>query len=218
MKYIKKLDTPQSFVRKTQSLTNWDSYHRCCNRQKRALRRYILKYEQNNLCVYCESKITPKKESSHLEHIKPKHLDIENLTFDYNNIVVSCNGNCHTEDQDHYSCGHRKDKNDTPYDDELFLNPVELENIREYFEYNIDTGNILESSKDINKTNYMIRTLHLNNGSLPLARKKALKTFIDKIKKIDNAQRKKKIIEILNKENLAFISFLRFKYKGILKT
>jgi len=218
MRYIKKLDTPLSFTTKTSSLTNWDSYHRCCNKQKRALRRYILKYEQNNLCIYCESKITHKQESSHLEHIKPKHLDVINLTFDYNNIAVSCNGNCHTEDKEHYSCGHRKDNNDTPYDDNLFLNPVKLKDIREYFEYDIDTGYIKESSKDSKKSKYMIETLHLNDGSLPLARKKALQIFIDKIKKLDISQRKNKIIEVLNKENIAFVSFLKFKYKSILET
>jgi len=193
-------------VTKTSSLTNWDDYHRCYNRQKRALRRYVLRYEQNNLCIYCESKIAPKKESSHLEHIKPKARDkFPHLVFDYNNIVVSCNGNCHTEDDEYHSCGHIKDNE---YDDTKFLNPTELIDIREYFEYDIDTGNILESSKNIDKAEYMIKTLHLNNASLPLARKKALENFINMIKQIDKNQRKNKIIEILNKENIAFISFL----------
>jgi len=219
MKYVQKLDAPQSFIAKTNSLSKWSDYHDCCNKQKRALRKYILKYEQNFLCIYCEGKITSTNESSHLEHIKPKHLDIENLTFNYKNISVSCNGNCdnNSEDKINYNCGHRKDKNDTPYNDDKFLNPVEEKDIRDYFEYDFDDYFINPSDKDIQKAQYMIDTLHLNDGGLPKAREKALKAFIKKMKETSDIQiRKKKIKQILEQENIAFISFLLFKYKNIL--
>ncbi len=219
MRYVQKLDAPQSFISKTNSLSKWSDYHDCCSRQKRALRKYILKYEQNYLCIYCESKISSTNESSHLEHIKPRHLDVESLTFDYNNIAVSCNGNCNNSSGDNtrYNCGHRKDRDDTPYDNDKFLNPVMVKDIRDYFKYDFDDYLISPSNKDVEKAQYMIDTLHLNDGGLPKGREKALETFIKKMKKISNIDLRKKIMkEILDKENIAFISFLKFKYKSLL--
>jgi hypothetical protein len=62
----------------------------------------------------------------------------------------------------------------------------------------------------------MINTLHLNDGSLPKAREKALEIFINKMKTISNIEmRKIAIRKILNQENIAFISFLRFKYSTV---
>jgi len=220
MRYVQKLDAPQSFISKTKSLSKWSDYHNCCNRQKRALRKYILKYEQNFLCIYCEGKISSTKESSHLEHIKPKHLDIENLTFDYRNIAISCNGNCNNdiEDTTKHNCGHRKDRPDTLYDSKRFLNPVIEKDIRDYFAYDFDDYLITSSNKDTKKAKYMIDTLHLNDGGLPKAREKALENFIKQMRKISNIKvRKSKMREILKKENIAFVSFLLFKYKNILE-
>jgi len=196
MRYIQKLDTPKSFTNKTEYLNEWRDYHKCCNRQKRALRKYILRYEQNSLCIYCESKISPTKESSHLEHIKPKYLDKENLTFDYYNITVSCNGNCENsiEDKTSHNCGHRKDKPDTPYNNKKFLNPLIEKDIRDYFQYDFDDGLISPSDKDVKKAKYMIDTLHLNDGGLPKARKKSLTVFIQKIRKISNINERKLIM------------------------
>jgi uncharacterized protein (TIGR02646 family) len=208
MKYIQKNSAPQFFLDNIVRISKWEDYPV----SKKPLKEYILKNEQNYLCAYCESKIELK--NSHIEHIKPKARDkFPHLVFDYNNIVVSCNGNCHTEDEDTHTCGHIKDNE---YNDSKFLNPVELENIRDYFKYDIDEGKIISSEKDQNKSEYMITTLHLNEGGLPEARKKALKIFIKKIKEFDKNQWKNKIVEILNKENIAFVSFLKFKYRNIL--
>jgi len=211
MRYIQKINIPRFFIKWTEGLVTWNE----CTVSKEPLRRYILKYEQNSLCIYCESKINSTKESSHIEHIKPKYLDVDNLTFDYNNIVVSCNGNCdnNSEDKTNYNCGHRKDKVDTAFEETKFLNPVKILNIREYFQYDFDDYLINPSEKDIEKAQYMIDTLHLNDGGLPKAREKALKIFINKMKEISDIEiRKEKMKQVLNNENIAFISFLRFKY------
>jgi len=214
MRYIEKLEAPQSFINKTSGLNSWDDYHTCCNRQKRALRKYILKYEQNNLCIYCESKISSSNDSSHTEHIKPKDSNMyPELTFEYTNLVVSCNGNCHNEDNDNsrHTCGHIKDNE---YDENKFLNPVEVRDLRDYFKY--DDYKIEPSYKDSNRALYMRDTLHLNDGGLPQARKKALEIFIRKMKLFqDLNERKQNIREILEKENIAFISFLKFKYSQV---
>jgi uncharacterized protein (TIGR02646 family) len=214
MRYIEKLEAPQSFINKTSGLNSWNDYHICCNRQKRALRKYILKYEQNNLCIYCESKISSSNDSSHIEHIKPKASNMyPELTFEYTNLVVSCNGNCHNEDNDNsrHTCGHIKYNE---YDENKFLNPVEVIDMRDYFKYY--DYKIEPSSKDNNRAKYMIDILHLNNGELLQARKKALKNFIRKMNAFQSLEEKEeKIREILKKENIAFISFLKFKYSQV---
>ena len=216
MRYIEKLEVPPSFINKTSGLNSWDDYHTCCNRQKRALRKYILKYEQNNLCIYCESKISSSNDSSHTEHIKPKDSNMyPELTFEYTNLVVSCNGNCHNEDNDNsrHTCGHIKDNE---YDENKFLNPVEVMDIKDYFKYDYNDYKIKPSNKDNNRAKYMIDILHLNDEELLQARKKALKNFIGKINTFqDSGKIKEKIREILKKENIAFISFLKFKYSQV---
>lgn len=210
MRYVQKVNTPQFFIDDTTGLVQWDDYYA---NKKRNLKDYILKEEQSYLCIYCESKIS--NSSSHLEHIKPKHLDISNLTFNYHNIVVSCDGTCHNSDADNtkYHCGHRKDRVDTAFEETNFLNPVTILRIREYFQYDFDYCLISPSKKDVAKAQYMIDTLHLNDGGLPKAREKALEIFINKMTQISDIKiRKEKMKQVLNNENIAFISFLRFKY------
>ncbi len=205
MRYVRKTNIPQFFIDNTRGITLWEEYPV----SKKPLKKHILKEEQNYLCIYCESKIA-ELDNSHLEHIKPKARSMyPELVFDYNNIVVSCNGNCHMDDEDNHSCGHIKENE---YNEIKFLNPVEIENIRDYFIYDIDEGKIETSQKDREKAQYMIDTLHLNDGNLPIARKKALENFIEQIKKYDKSLWKSKVVEFLNREDIAFVSFLRFKY------
>jgi len=214
MRYVQKVDTPPFFTNDTDGLRQWDEY----SGKKINLREYILKEEQSYLCIYCESKISASASSSHLEHIKPKYLDALKLTFDYHNIVVSCNGTCCNSDTDNtkYHCGHRKDRSDTPFVESKFLNPVTTPNIREYFQYDFDDCLISSSDKDIEKSQYMIDTLHLNDGELPQARKKALENFRKKMQKISNIKNRKETMkQVLSNENIAFISFLRFKYSTV---
>lgn len=210
MRYVCKVTVPQFFIDDTNALTEWQDYHAD---RKRILKEHVLKEEQNYLCIYCESKIS--NAFSHLEHIKPKHLDKINLTFNYRNIVVSCDGTCHNSDTDNtkYHCGHRKDRTDTLFDESKFLNPVEVSEIREYFKYDYDDYLISVSDKNVEKAQYMIDTLHLNDGGLPKAREKALEIFINKMKNISDINaRKEKMKQVLDNENIAFVSFLRFKY------
>lgn len=217
MRHIQKLNAPQSFIDKTTTLNKWSDYHNRCNRQKRALRKYILKYEQNFLCIYCESKISASNRSSHIEHIRPKSSNkYPELTFEYRNLVISCNGTCHNAEIDNsqYSCGHLKDNE---YTENKFLNPIEISDIRDYFEYDFDDYFINPSNKDVIKAKYMIDTLHLNDGGLPKGREKALENFIKGMKNISDIKvRKEKMKQILDKENIAFISFLKSKYKAFL--
>lgn len=226
MKYIKKASIPpQFFIDDTKELKEiiktiiipkekskvWDNDYK----NKRFLKKYLLEEEQNYLCGYCEAKVT--LDNSHIEHIKPKYLDYDNLTFDYYNLLVSCNGTCFSEEKKPITCGHKKGRH---FDEIKFLNPTQVENIRDYFIYT-ENYYIGSSSLDETKSKYTMDLLQLNtfNNNLPEARKIALDEFRKSVKacakKTD--KEKKDIAKILlAKENLAFISFLQFKYRSIL--
>jgi uncharacterized protein (TIGR02646 family) len=214
VRYIQKTTAPNFFIDTVEGLTNWNEY----TTSKKPLRKFILENEQNYLCVYCESKISSDKSSSHIEHIRPKAQDkYPQFTFEYNNLVVSCNGTCYNQENDTHnnSCGHIKENR---YNEDNFLNPVEIKDIRDYFIYDFDEYTIESSQKNSIKSSYMIDTLQLNYIGLKIARKKALKNFIQKMKTIKNITiRKEKIKYILNQEKLEQISFLRYKYKQLLK-
>lgn len=221
MKYICKTEEPQFFkddthklrqkiITETDKLKVWDDEYK----GKRALKEYILENEQNYLCCYCEAKLT--LDNSHIEHIKPKSLDYDNLTFNYANLLVSCEGKCFTDGTKPLTCGHKKGNR---FDENKFLNPTIIKNIREYFIYT-DNGNIGASDLDEEKSKYTMNLLQLNrfDNNLPEARLIALREFKKSIKKY--VKRKNLDIRevaklLLSKENLAFISFLRFKYKGV---
>lgn len=212
MRYIKKTEVPQFFTNDTQSLTSWSQYR---GENKRMLREHILANEQNYLCGYCESKVTIV--NSHAEHIKPKELDVLNLTFNYQNILVSCNGKCHTTSNSPESCGHKKSNE---YDESLFLNPIAQENIRDNFIYTSE-GNIKPNSEDNLKAAYMIDLLQLepSNHHLQEARKKSLLAFRKSIMRyVERTSKDLKEVtkELLNREDLAFISFLRYQYRNML--
>jgi uncharacterized protein (TIGR02646 family) len=209
MRYVKKVNTPQFFIEDTDPLDKWNDY----SDEKIKLREYILKEEQNYLCIYCESKVT--KENSHLEHIKPKSLNI-NLTFDYNNIVVSCNGTTFnpSDDKKQYNCGHKKEAKHEEY---KFLDPTRYKDIGLYFIYDYDDFKIYPSGKDDIKAKYMIDILQLNSGSLINARRNKYKSFNKRVKKIrDIEERKACIKKKLYSEDIEFVSFFRYKYINII--
>ncbi|KIM10424.1 MAG: hypothetical protein KU38_07590 [Sulfurovum sp. FS08-3] len=204
MRYIQKVQPPQFFIEDTLNLESWSSYF---SHKKHKLKEHLLEHEQNYLCCYCESKISSDTNSSHVEHIRPKgHDKYPHLTFEYHNLAVSCNGTCQNlpNDSTIHNCGHIKSNE---YDENLFLNPVELEDIRDYFEYDIDEGKIEASAKNEQKASYMIDTLRLNDGGLTKAREKALENFIEKMKKIEANLRREEIKKILKEEKLEQISF-----------
>jgi len=124
---------------------------------------------------------------------------------------MSCNGKeCSDVNKDDYednihSCGHPKQAR---YNEEKFLNPTELENIVDYFSYDMDTGKIEASENESNKAKYMIEILNLDNSHLNNSRIKAKKALI----KFKNKEK------LLNSTNPpAFISYLRYYYDLYLK-
>jgi uncharacterized protein (TIGR02646 family) len=133
---------------------------------------------QKALCAYCEQEIPEKKQlqqeaKSHFEHIRPKAL-FPKLTYEFNNLIASCEGFDLMEipDKKKQFCGHFK-TNDQ-YDDILFLNPTEIQNIEQYFSYDSEGGirpNGTKSSESQKRAAYMIEVLGLNHKTLRDMRK-----------------------------------------------
>lgn len=135
-------------------LVNWNGLHEI----KLDLREHILKTEQGFQCAYCESAITSNNTKSHIDHFKRKHLFPE-LTFDYNNLLVSC--------KNHNHCASVKDskvKSKDYYKD--LINPVNNDPSA-YFEYSV-SGKVI--SKNI-KAKFTEETFNLNHSGLMQQRK-----------------------------------------------
>ena len=144
--------------------------------------------EQQGLCIYCQQEIPEKTGPeynirSHIEHIRPRsHPQYAHLTFCYENLSISCEGfDCKTEHlkpQKEF-CEHRKGNE---YDEDKFLNPVELPDVEQYFEYNIE-GEIHPNSTTNNgnqtKAEYMIKILDLNHPKLKDMRKEHYDLIIE---------------------------------------
>ena len=217
MRHIKKINVPTYFSKISTNLINnnrkWKYFgnkHRVC---KLRLKNYILLNEQKNLCAYCEAEIRNKKDA-HLEHIQPQSTAI--LRFDYNNIIVSCEGKrCSFNSLDesgheNESCGHKKSNK---HDSSKFLDPTKIANINDYFEYNND-GKIKSSGIDDEKSIYTIEILNLDNTRLNGARKNA-QLAIYKFLSSFQGSKKDKLINILSTPR-AYISFLKYYYKNII--
>lgn len=189
-------------------MTTWTQYH---SAKKRRLKQFILDNEQYGLCCYCEKSITVDHTSSHIEHIKPKSLDVLTLTFAYYNLLVSCEGNHFNEigDNSKNTCGQKKENN---FDEVKFLNPTLVNDLSTYFIFDSDTGIIAASEKDIEKAEYTIGILNLNgnNDKLAEARKIAKQALIRTFFTLDIDTRKEKLREFLQNNGSEFITFFRY--------
>lgn len=217
MRYIKKVGTPTYFSGISTNLINnnrnWKYFgnkYRVC---KIRLKKHILTNEQAKLCAYCEAEIK-NKEDAHLEHIQPQTTAM--LRFDYNNIIVSCQGkkcsfnSSHEIGHENESCGHQKSNT---YDAGKFLDPTRILNIGDYFQYDNNDGKIESSGFDDEKAIYTIRTLNLDNSRLNGARKNAqlaIHKFIFTL-----ADPKNTLINILSTPR-GYMSFLKYYYKNFI--
>ncbi|MCK5536422.1 MAG: TIGR02646 family protein [Bacteroidales bacterium] len=157
-----------------------------------------LRYEQGGLCIYCQQTLQLKQRTesnahrrSHIEHIRPR-ASYPYLTFVYCNLSVCCEGfDCDippTNKQPKQEfCEHRKGKEKEEYNEEYFLNPVELKNIESYFIYksNVDKKSVLlikilpkhkEGTKEHKQASHMIKILALNHDKLQQKRGRVVTT------------------------------------------
>ncbi|MCP4219811.1 MAG: TIGR02646 family protein [bacterium] len=76
---IKKADAPDFFASWIKNKPEYGA----------RLREFILDSEQAGMCCYCEKGVSPRNQSSHLEHVRPQDT-FPKLKHDYKNLVVSC--------------------------------------------------------------------------------------------------------------------------------
>jgi len=166
MRYIKKPAEPkfleefkQNYYIKTGEVATFKTlgsikYHK----YKEKLKEQLL-HEQRSLCCYCMKSIN--QENSHIEHFKPQSK-FPNLTMDYQNMMLSCNGiTSHYE-----NCGHKKAD---WYDEEVTISPLDS-NCENNFTYRLD-GRIVPQNPDAKKT---IDVLELDSYLLRKARQTAI--------------------------------------------
>jgi uncharacterized protein (TIGR02646 family) len=213
MRFLEKKGSPSFFEEEKvrRNFSEKTMWKRFGNPYKQMLTSYI-KQEQNGLCAYCECNIDINEAKIHLEHIKPQSKNPE-FRWSYNNLVVSCVGYDDDKKKEKQSCGSHTHDN---YEEEFFLNPVEVRDISTYFVFAIkaDKSNeILEGmilpSQNANKrekAQYTIECLGLNADHLIKERKAAKKLFTDLSRKPDFD-----IMATLD-ASPPFVSFLRYYF------
>lgn len=212
MRYIQKTTAPEAFSQEIADFTvdtAWNELH--C---KPALREY-LRQEQYQLCAYCEGKL--EDNNSHIEHIEPQERNPQRR-FDYQNLIASCNGGeecCADELKPSYaqldiqSCGHRKSN---AFEPDLFLNPVEVREISDYFAYDCHSGMIqCNENQSPAKANYMIDLLHLDSVYLCHSRLNARTALIKAIKR--SGKKPQQALPKLLAKPRPFMSFLQACFK-----
>lgn len=240
MRYIDKsekfelLDKYKDFHKEHQK--PWDEFK---NPDKTVTHNYILR-TQKYLCAYCQQKLRERDNSysfGHLEHIIPRDESKE-LTFDYANLVVCCQGFDIEEYREKIKSGRVKrseefcaPKKGSELNHSLFLNPVTEELIEEYFDYEIVNSQNDPRSKECiimadkgrapqerNKADYTINLLLLNHSILKTMRAKVYDEFQKQYLK---AQNKNQFLELIFDESTnelnEFFSMLKKKF-SILET
>jgi TIGR02646 family protein len=159
MKRIDKQQAPEfftEFVRKN-SPQQWNDIT-----PVRTKLRQCLREEQQLCCAYTEVNL-PDSGKCHIDHFKTRNLFPE-LTFDYNNLLVSCN-------HETYGAKHKdkRIKNKEDYTD--LINPVE-ESSDEYIEYTF-LGDV-EARNNSAKGKKTIEYFNLNEKYLVERRKTVL--------------------------------------------
>lgn len=166
------------------------------------IRRYILEKEQSNLCAYTEKRIDDSNKGCHIDHFK-KRDHFPDLTFDWNNLLVSC------DDKD-YGAKY-KDKNEgdktlkeKDYDD--IINPTE-EDPNEYFIYDTLGEIIAKDTRSKDKAERTIECFNLNHHALKECRKRHIDILINYSK---GGFSKEDIINLIEKDRFPFPSCLNY--------
>ncbi|HEY9600313.1 MAG TPA: retron system putative HNH endonuclease [Allocoleopsis sp.] len=181
MRYIKKGEQPESFVA-WKHLENddwkptWNNFSDDRNNPDRKPKTDVhnaLLQEQGYLCCYCGRRIT--KETSHIEHLRPRKL-YPKLALEYNNLLASCQGESEEPPPVPIHCGHKKKD---WYDEQLMVSPLAA-NCTEFFRYT-DDGQILAVDTPNNKiaAQETIDRLDLNISKLIAMRRAAIEDILD---------------------------------------
>lgn len=168
MKYIQKNSEPSSLTqwnsKRSNQTKNWKSF----NKSVKDDVAYSLLNEQGYICCYCGISISRRK--SHIEHYRPKSK-YTHLTFEYKNLISSCQGEDEQRPTKPVHCGHKKGG---WFDEELMISPQDP-NCEKYFKYS-GSGDIIPSDNpDIKEAaETTIQYLALNINKLKKMRRVAI--------------------------------------------
>ena len=213
MRFIQKKQSPDFFEQEKCKFpltenSPWEDFKNPCKIKLKN----SLEQEQHGLCGYCECDLSST--SSHIEHIAPRER-YKHLKFTYENLIVSCDGRflCSGKIRNKESCGHRKDNE---YNEQLFLNPVTLSDIADFFQFDNENGAMSSSGF----TNHQaatdtIRVLNLDAPSLRNARLKAKEILWENLNALPIEEAETILRQELSIER-EFISFLRHYFAPFL--
>lgn len=188
MKFIKKSGEPASFQQwKSQGNEDWEpTWDDLRSPEKPQLHDSLLR-EQGYICCYCQRRIF--LEDSHIEHLKPR-THYPELAIDYNNLLVSCQGEREEPPPLPIHCGHyKKDW----YDPKLLVSPLE-ENCERYFTYT-ELGEIRPTSdpKLQEAAETTIEKLGLNIDKLRAMRRGAIEAITEGLDELEELEKQKLI-------------------------
>jgi len=177
MKWIQKGQPPDSFLAwKEQANENWQPSWDGLSKPEKPEVHTALLAEQGYICCYCNRRIGPDQERSHIEHIKSRsHYPLN--TLDYDNLVASCQGE--NENNKPVHCGNAKADWPSPSSETLLVSPLDKE-CEAAFEFTA-IGEIIPSShfKRQESAAETIKRLGLDVPKLVAARNSAVEGVIE---------------------------------------
>lgn len=167
MKHIEKGPQPKSLAaynKKVSANTKWKSFNRSVKNDTYD----AILHEQGYICCYCGIHISRRR--CHIEHYRPKSK-YTHLTFDYSNLISSCQGEDEQRPTKPVHCGHKKGG---WFDEDLMISPLDP-NCSKYFRYT-GAGEILptEDPEHQQAAETTIKMLALDINKLKKMRRKVV--------------------------------------------
>jgi uncharacterized protein (TIGR02646 family) len=181
MKYIQKNQEPRSLTDWNQKLggkiRDWKSFNKAV---KNDVYESLLK-EQGFICAYCSRPIT--RGICHIEHYRPKSV-YKNLTFEYTNLIASCQGEDERKPRSPVHCGHKKG---AWFDEELMISPLDP-NCEKYFDFSGSGEIIAADGEKQAAAKTTISKLALDIDKLRRLRRTAIDTTLQVVEGLDEAE------------------------------
>lgn len=166
MKPIRKSPPPQSLSlwvsKRGKRLPQWKNFDRSVKDDLF----YSLLAEQGYTCGYCGRAI--HRRDCHIEHFRPKSV-YPDLTYDYNNLIASCQGEHPEKPRVPLHCGHKKSN---WFDADLMVSPLDPDCDR-YFRY-LGSGEIQAADVQPAAAQATIDRLRLDIDKLRAMRRSAI--------------------------------------------
>jgi len=185
MKYICKAEEPEKFKTwKNLENEDWKPSWKNFQAPEKTLVHEALLQEQGYICCYCGRSIS--KQSSHIEHLKPRTSYPEEA-LSYTNLLASCQVEKSETDPIPVPvhCGHKKGD---WYDENLMVSPLER-SCFEFFRYS-GSGEILPSKEEDKESSATatISRLGLNIDKLKAMRRGVIDGILQNIEELTDIE------------------------------